>query len=61
MLSPMSFQLEDEFQTLRTYSEVSTPKILLFSSRYFMQIGWQESVGHLRTLSRRCPTFRIKV
>ena len=42
-------------------SEVSTPKILLFSSWYFMQIGCQESVGHLRTLSQRCPMLRIKV
>ena len=38
-----------------------TPKILLFSSWYFMQIVWWESIGHLRTLSQRCPMLRIKV
>ena len=38
-----------------------TPKILLFSSWYFIQIGWWESVGHIQTLSQRCPMLRIKV
>ena len=42
-------------------SEVSNPKILSFSYWFFMQIGWAGSVGHLQTLSRRCPTLRIKV
>ena len=35
--SRTSFQLEDEFRTPQNLnSEVSTPKILLFSSWYFM-------------------------
>ena len=60
--SRTSFQLEEEFQAPPNLnSEVSTPKILLFSSWYFMQIGWWESVGHLQTLSWSCPTFQIKV
>ena len=60
--SRTSFQFEDEFQMPPNLNpEVSTPKILLFSSWYFMQIGWQESIAHLWTLSQRCPTLWIKV
>ena len=60
--SRTSFQLKDEFWTPSNLnSEVSTPKILLFSSWYFMQMAWWESIGHLRTLSQRCPMLWIKV
>ena len=42
-------------------SEVSNPKMLLFSYWFFMQLGWVGSLEHFQTLSWRCPTFQIKV
>ena len=64
----MSFQLILELSLRMSFwtpqnlnSEVSNPKILLFSYWFFMQIGWAGSIGHLWTLSQRCSTLWIMV
>ena len=53
---------------LNLYSEVSKPKILLFSYWFFMQIGWTAFTawislgiglcGHFRIKVRKCPNTR---